>query len=302
MTRSGGGLHWGRLFLALAYFAICALGHLQFTDWLIAQRRTLGHDYAYADALVWLLPALAALLLLWVLWQAARMQRLGIMLSLWGVWALSIFLWDRWLTYSVPEYLHHPQYAILALLLAWAMDSDRQRLAIGRVLFWTTLLGMVDEGMQYLWITTSYSNYLDFNDFLTNLLGAMAGVLLYYGRPLPDDSPAMHAPRKRQPAHLEWGLALALAGLVVLGLASGRMVVTPQEPVPAGGIARIDAGHHVFYLQRTVPASYNTWEKGNHRPRYWILGPGTGMGLLLGTGFAFASLAHLGLRRRQDPV
>ena len=52
---------------------------------------------------------------------------------------------------------------------------------VGKVLFWATLLGMVDEVQQYVWIASSYGEYLDFNDFVSNVLGAAAGVLIYYG-------------------------------------------------------------------------------------------------------------------------
>lgn len=281
--------HPGRLLLALAYFVACALGHLRFSLWLVARRSGAGGTYAFQDALAPLLLAALALLVLWVLWQGWRMGRLGVLLGLWGLWALTVLLWDRWLTYSVPEYLHHPQYAFLAILLARAIDPQRRRLAVGRVLFWTTLLGMADELLQYLWITASYSEYLDFNDFLTNLIGAMAGVLLYYGRP----GPQTRAPRSTP--WLEWGVSAALILAVTLGLLSGRVVLNPDAAVPEGGLGPRANGTLAWHLQRTVPPRLGSWHAGPYRGRYWILGPVSGMALLLGVGGLYAWAGRRGL-------
>lgn len=277
-----------RLLLALIYFAVCALGHLQFSLWLVARRSGAGGAYAYQDALGPLLLAGLVVLVGWVLWQGWLMGRLAALLGLWTLWGAVLALWDRGLTYSLPEYLHHPQYAILAILLARALDPQRRCLMVGQVLLWTTLLGMLDELLQYLWITVSYSEYLDFNDFFTNLIGAMAGVLLYYGRPGT-------SAEARAPARWAWAVSLGLAVCVALGLGSGRMAVTPQAPVPQGGLGHGAQGEWVWYLQRTVPGRFDTWHAGPYRGRYWILGPLSGMGLLLGTGGLFAWAGRRGL-------
>lgn len=237
----------------------------------------------------------AVLLALWVLWQGWRMGRLKALLGLWGLWALTVSLWDRWLTYSVPEYLHHPQYALLAILLARAIDPQRRRLAVGQVLFWTTLLGMLDELLQYLWITSSYSDYLDFNDFLTNLIGAMAGVLLYYGRPGPQTL------THRSRSWLEWGVSAVLILAVAWGLLSGRVAVMPETAVPEGGFGSRADGTMAWHLQRTVPPRLGSWHIGPYRGRYWILGPVAGMGLLLGVGGLYAWAGRRGLAQVTEP-
>jgi len=73
------------------------------------------------------------------------------------------------------EYIHYPQYAILAVLLALCIDPHRISVPWMRILFWTSLLGFFDEMNQYFYLCKSYGDYLDFNDALMNLLGAQAG-------------------------------------------------------------------------------------------------------------------------------
>ena len=290
----------GRWSLALLYFVACVLGHLRFSLWLVAKRSKVdGSTYAYTD---WLTPALlltAALVAVWVLWQAWRLSRIMPILGLWLLWGLGIGLIDRFLFYSLPEYIHYPQYALLAWLLAWAMDPQRTRQLVGRVLFWTTLLGMGDELLQYLWITTSYSEYLDFNDFVTNLLGAVAGVLLYYGRPLPRSVPEPLM-QQRTRAVTEWAVVGVLVAALGLGLVSGRVVVTPTQTVPEGGFALREPDRWstvTWHLQRTVPPRYGTWNRGPYRGRYWILEPVSGMSLLLLGGWLYAGALRAGLGR-----
>ena len=140
---------------------------------------------------------------------------------------------DHYLTYAISEYAHYPEYALLAWLVARSMDPQRSFWYVGRVLFWTTLLGMGDELLQYTWITTSYSEYLDFNDFVTNLVAAAAGVLLYYGTA----AQSLEHDRRPKPV-VESGAAMASALVVAVALLSGHIVQTPATKVPPGGIVR----------------------------------------------------------------
>lgn len=170
---------------------------------------------------------------------------------------------------------------VLAWLIAKGIDPDRTRLAVFKVMFWTTLAGMADELAQYLWITVSYSDYLDFNDFLVNQLASIAGVLLYYGF-----SPQQ---TRHSPARTEFRVMLALALVIALGFGSGRIAVTSDTPVPPGGIALTPAGDHRLYLQRR-PDAYGFSAPAPHRGRYWVLDPATGMLLIVLVGGLFSSL------------
>jgi hypothetical protein len=187
------------------------------------------------------------------------------------------FMMDRYLTFSTNEYAHYPQYAILAWLVARALDPDKTCWMVGRVLFWTTVMGMGDELLQYLWITTSYSDYLDFNDFLTNLVAAAAGMLLYYGAAAVPAQPV-----------LAWSVAGALCLATVLALQSGLLAVTPVDKVPPGGIQTTVDGSRRLYLQRG-PDFYGGKQKGPRHGEYHVLAPLPGLAIMLMLGAVFAA-------------
>ena len=173
------------MFIA-AYFGAIAGYHLTFTDWLLASHPTPFGAIKPAAYLGQALTLTALAVVLYLAHRAWRGRRRLVSVGYWIGWVAAVLMIDRTLIFSLPEYLHFPQYAILAWLLAKALDPARKRFVVGRVLFWTTLLGAADELNQYLFLTTRYSHYFDVNDVLINLLAAVAGVLLYYGfQPLP---------------------------------------------------------------------------------------------------------------------
>jgi VanZ family protein len=268
--------------LVLAYFTATSLGHLAFTEWLLRPRRHvwLG-DYAFKDAVPALLGSAALLLLLWVLRTAWRDPR-GMWATgrYWLLWLACVAVVDRLLTYSIYEYAHYPQYAILAVLVARALEAGRTSAHPGRILFWTTLLGMLDETMQYLWITPSYGNYLDFNDFVVNLLGAAAGMMLVTGR-----GPALDA-SERPRGRMEAGCALALAVLAALAFGTGRLQLTPPQGVvvPSGGRMAAADGVVRLYLERSA-GWYGHPQRSPHRGVYWVLTPAGGAVAMLLLGW-----------------
>lgn len=282
--------------IALVYSAAASLAHLEFSLWLIAPRSGPFGPYALKDAIPIVGIAATAALAGWLVHQIRQTRSPWPLITPWLLWAACVAGVDRFLTYSVPEYAHYPQYALLAWLLAHALDPDRKQLVPGRILFWTTLLGVIDESLQYLWITATYSEYLDFNDFLVNLLGATAGVLVYY-RAHGIDAPRPLPPARPPRAELVTAGVLALS--IGLALHSERLVVTAGTTIPPGGLMR-DATPQAaqrLYLQRTTPPRYASWNAGPHRGRYWILDPVSGLMLLAGTGAAFTA----SIRRNLSP-
>lgn len=276
--------------LALAYYLTGCLMHLQFSLWLVRQRDTsLGH-LSYSQAVPALAIAGAVALLLWLVTAIPRSPRPRLTAAFWLLWLAAVALIDRYLTFSINEYAHYPQYALLAWLVGRAMDPQRTRWYVGRVLFWTSLLGTGDELLQYLWITTSYSDYLDFNDFLTNVIAAAGGVLLYYGtraRPLLDGE-------RRKPV-VEVAVAAALAITVAAALMAGRVVQTPPGKVPPGGIVWTLDGSPRLYLQRG-PDFYGGWQPSQRHSRYHVMEPVNGLVIILAVGLLFASFGQTGRR------
>lgn len=262
---------WGTA--AALYFVVTTLAHLEFSLWLVGPRTATWQgqtiQYSYRDAMPYLLPVVALALLAWLVRDALRhgtRQRIVIVAGYWLLWAVCVAAVDRWLTYSVPEYFHYPQYGLLAWLLAQTLDPDRTRWPVGRLLALTTLLGAIDEMAQYLWITASYSHYYDFNDVLVNLLAAVLGVMVFYGFRSP---PTTVRPQRSHAAQV---VTLALGLLAMATLASERIQLTPTQAVPQGGLARGADGATRLHLQRQ-PGLFDRWHPGAWRPRHWVLGP-----------------------------
>jgi hypothetical protein len=275
----------------MVYYVSGSLMHLQFSLWLVRPRDTMLGRLAYADAMPSLIIVGAASLLLWLVVRLRESPRPRMTIAFWLLWLAAVTLIDRYLTFSVNEYAHYPQYALLAWLVARALDPQRDRWYLGRVLFWTTLLGAGDELLQYMWITTSYSDYLDVNDVLTNLVAAAAGTLLYYGTA----APPVHSPLRSRPV-VESAVAVALALLIATGLGTGRIVQTPEGKIPPGGIVSRADKNSQLYLQRG-PDFYAAWQGSQRHGHYYVLAPATGLLIILMVGLAFSGY---GSRNLQD--
>lgn len=273
--------HWW--LMIFAYYITCCLMHLRFSIWLVRQRDTLAGHMAYADLVPALAIAAAIGLVLWITIRLRNSPRPGLTSAYWLLWLAAAALIDRYLTFSINEYAHYPQYGILACLLARAMDPQRTRWYVGRVLFWTTLMGMGDELLQYLWITVSYSEYLDFNDFLTNLVAAAAGMLLYYGPAATRLATAAY----RKPVVELW-VTSAIILLLLAGFQSGHLAYSPTEKVPPGGIAQLADGSRRLYLQRG-PDFYASWSVGPRHGRYRVLSPMPALLIMVLVGLVFSS-------------
>lgn len=282
--------HRGWLLAALAYFLVTSLSHLEVSLWLVKQRTGSQGSFAFKDFAPDAAVAAGAVLAAWLAYQAWKAVRPWPVLALWALLAVCVGLVDRFLTFSAAEYAHYPQYALLTWLLARALDPERRRHIPGRILLWTTLLGAVDEIVQYLWITTSYSEYLDFNDILVNMIGGMAGILLYYGfarRTAPRAPDALDLPR----VEIITALVLALA----IGVALQQQCIMPHTSVKLAHSAWMrDAGDQArlrLYLQRTVPGRHGSYNQGPYRGKHWILDPASAAALTLIGGGLFGLLA-----------
>ena len=289
-SAAGAAWHWG-LAAATCFVAACLM-HLQFSLWLVRPRETPWGLHAPAD-LVPIAAALGALALaIVVVVQIQRSARPRAFGAAWALWALAVVAIDRFLTYSANEYFHYPQYALLAWLISRALDPQRSRWIPGRVLFWTTLLGVVDEALQYLWITASYSHYFDFNDVIVNLVAAVAGVLVYYGAA----ARRAETSARPRPPWIETTVAAILALVVSAALASGQLQLSPAGTLPPGGTARDAQGHWVVFLQRT-PGQHGSWQRGPRRGTFYVLTPLEGLlGLTLAGGLIAGLPAAVRLR------
>lgn len=284
---------WG--IFAAVYFVVGVLMHLEFSLWLVAQRTLQwgehAYTYSYRDALPYLLPWVAVALVVWLVRNAMHCgsrERIVWVTGYWVLWFGCVAAVDRWLTFSLAEYFHYPQYAILTMLLAKAIDSERQRWPVVSLLLQTAALGAVDEMAQYLWVTVSYSQYYDFNDVLVNTLAAALGIMLYYGF----DSPALNG-RKRSKLVYAGLRVLAVSGALVL-VFNCVMVTSWNFPAFVLPIAKtkndLDSVSSVSifksFLQRK-PSQYYAWHQGPRHGYFWVLGPVGGLCLSLIITFAW---------------
>lgn len=69
------------------------------------------------------------------------------------------------------EVIHYPQYALFAILSHPLIKNYQQTLV------WTTIAGSIDEAYQYFYLAPKDTSYYDFNDVVTNLVGAVFGLL-----------------------------------------------------------------------------------------------------------------------------
>jgi hypothetical protein len=282
MRVTGKPFSWLWAITAFVTWLVLALCHLKFSIWLVTPRETPLGTLPLSTWVPHVSLVALAVLLVFLVFQLRRSPRPWWTAAFWLLFAAAVAAQDRFLTFSFNEYAHYPQYALVAWLVARAVDPQRNRWPILRVLFWTTLLGAIDEVMQYLWITASYSDYVDFNDWLVNLVSAAAGVLLYYGAaPLPVAQPAAGG----KP---EW-IAIGVVAMVVgLGFATGRLAYQPAGKVPNGGILDTASGP-VLYLQRG-PAFYGGRQPGPRHGTYYVLRPLEGLGLMIVAALAFGRL------------
>ena len=286
---------------AMGWFALAAVAHLAFSLWLVSVREWHGWRFQFSDAV----PAVALVTLATLLLAFARRAWHDPSARAWvphlALCALAIAGIRTWLTFSHNELAHLPQYALLAILIARAIEASGAAARPAAVLTLTTVLGLLDEASQYLWIAPAYGGHMDFNDVLTNLVGAAIGIALH-GLWLASG----HAPNRgnatlpvrRWPAMLAGTAVLVLASATLTGAALDRLAITPPPavaPLDPGGRVVGNDGVTVIYLQRDA-RYFGHWHPGHDRPRYFVLPPAAGLVLTLGLGWGFCMSSHRGLR------
>lgn len=215
-------------------------------------------------------------------------------LSYWFIWLVPVLLTNRFLLFHPNEYTHYPQYAILAVLLALCIDSDRSKIPWARILFWTTTLGVLDEMNQYFFLCKTYGDYLDFNDMFMNLQGAQAGLLLFYGfRNLLKKHPELKSFASAViPAILSFeGITvLAVSVVISLFLYTGTLQLTAPYKISPGGVLDLN-GTKTIFLER-VPHITGAWSKTPIGQSCYVFTPITGLAALIFTGFIFSIIVR----------
>jgi len=159
--------------LLLLYFLLVVLPHVIVGKFIIGQLSHLSRPALNDVVLKFLLP----LFLLFVFFVFRKIylgaQRKEKTIYLFLTLGLIIIIYNS-LFVLATEMAHFPQYAMMAILI---FPLNKNYLA---TLFWATVLGTIDEAYQYLYLAPNSTNYFDFNDVITDFLGAVLGLILIW--------------------------------------------------------------------------------------------------------------------------
>jgi len=197
-----------------------------------------------------------------------RRKRLSLqILLLWAGMALCIILADVFFVVTNIERIHYIQYALLSILIRTIVSDDYF------ALFLTVLAGIADEAVQYLW-APEYTRYLDFNDFVFNLLGGLLGILLYLTFFSENRPVSRGLVRTKVAVYGAVGLVLAL---LCAAMWAGRII--PCDPRDKGfHVIDKREGRTVFVLSFVKHPDF--WSVTDYGTRYHVLSPVEGTALL----------------------
>ncbi len=259
--------------LGFLYWVLASVLHLKISLFLIAPFAS----SSFVPARL-IMPLCILFGAIFVVFQATRLLTGKITANvalLTALWFAAVLFSNRLFVSKPNEYIHYPQYAILSIFLYKALKRGPQDLPAARILFWATFLGMVDEGFQYFYICPSYGDYLDFNDFLLNQLGASGAILL-----LASGKKVASKGKKRislgKTETVSASILLLSAGLLFW---TGLVAVTPPKEVPPGGILKGEKGITI-YLERR-PGIMGSWERAQNSGSYYVLSPSEGTAAIL---------------------
>ena len=161
------------------------------------------------------------------------------------------------------EFVHFPQYALFAILLFPLIGNYTS------TLIWTTLAGMIDEAYQYFYLAPLDTAHYDFNDVLTNLIGAVFGLLL-----LRSFQVAERTSFKTWKSSFWYGV-LAIFILVLGAHFLDILSIYPSES-------------HNYHIVREMPSSF--WSKLHPNVTYHVVRPVEGIVLTISLWFAYHQL------------
>ncbi|MEM9546806.1 MAG: VanZ family protein [Bacteroidota bacterium] len=138
------------------------------------------------------------------------------------------------------ESAHFPQYVLLAVILFPLTMSYND------TLFWATLMGAVDEAYQYFYLNPSATGYFDFNDVITDLLGAVLGLLLLW-------TFGIQGKINAKPWYKRRTFMVGMGILLLAGLLNLLQIITiyPNE----------DSNGAIITLMNKVPESFWSYDK-----------------------------------------
>lgn len=148
------------------------------------------------------------------------------------------------------EVIHFPQYAFFAII-AFPLLLNYQQ-----TLIWSTLAGAIDEAYQYFYLSPNDTGYYDFNDVVTNLVGAVFGLLFLWSFGIKETN---------KPNFLKSSAFYALVILflvVTITCISGVLSIYPSDTT-------------TFQIVREIPTGF--WSTVHPNVTYHVMMPLEGM-------------------------
>ncbi len=281
-------LKWLLLLTSFCFWLITSLLHLKFSLFLV---QPLSSPWGiiklkdYAPQAGYFVIFIMSLFLLWHVYKIITIKQKGslLILLLWIYWFILVFFINKYFLATPLENIHFVQYGIISLLFITAINPTGKLKAsiIAKTLFWVSLVGIIDELMQYLWITASYSKHMDFNDFILNLMGAIAGILFYLSlKPFTKPKGSEEVFNWKQ-LYSSWEMRLALLLLLTFTSLYSLDYIQMQATslINEGGFGLYNQ-HISLFFERT-PELLGSWNKAFDGGEYYILSPLQGTILFL---------------------
>ena len=256
-----------RLAVALGVWFATAIAHRKVSDAVGEQFATPWGAFIPIEYTTEVAAATALVLAAALVRQALRGGARLATLALWTALLAAMAVCHLTLVTIDIEVIHYPQYALVAVLLARALDPHQQRRVLLDVVLISAALSVLDEALQYFHLMQN-ARYFDFNDLVLNQLGTLAGLLWRYGFPHGADTAAPG------PKHLRGALltavCLAAAACAILVL-TGTLVVNPPTPITQDDTMRLAEGWRLV-LQWT-PGIYDNMRPSRSGGSYYVMGP-----------------------------
>lgn len=189
------------------------------------------------------------------------------------IFLLFIYLYFKLYSLHPVEVIHIIHYSILVILLGYTFDRTRENFFFTEFVIIGSLIGIFDETIQYFVIVPG-QKYLDFNDAYVNMLGSIAGALLFYAFKTFPNQQELY-PRLFKSKKTFFLLSFLVTFLIAM-IVNGNIRTEIDHFIQVGAIEIVD-GESVIYLERRpnqLGHYLNHFVKGyfyNLSPLEWFL-------------------------------
>ncbi|MCX6170103.1 MAG: hypothetical protein NTX65_12220 [Ignavibacteriales bacterium] len=241
---------------SLAYWFSCSTLHLKVTDFLTDWVETPWGKFIPRDSSIEVGVLISVLFFFTIIYKFSKGKKRLISSCYWLFVIISVFLSFRYLITAPIEIVHYPQYAILSFLIAKSVDPSKKKFLLGRILFWVTILGIIDEMDQYFYLTKQFTQYLDFNDFSLNTVGAAIGLMTYYGFADFEETKIIFSKIFNS---LEIRITIIFFTVFFILIVVGIIVKSPPKEVTSADIINSHESFKIF-LER-IPGKVGSWQE-----------------------------------------